>query len=75
MTCQHRIGPISLCSLSVVPGTDRCERHSETRLPDDLLDEIEDFLDDHSDAEYVDGVPKGNKAMRLLGELRRVRGE
>lgn len=41
----------------------------------DLLDEIEEFLDSYADAEYVDGVPHGNRAMSLLSELRRARGK
>jgi len=41
----------------------------------DLLDEIDEFLDNYADAEYVDGVPHGNQAMSLLTALRRARGQ
>jgi hypothetical protein len=46
---------------------------STDRLPIDidLLDEIQDYLDNHSDAEYVDGIPRCNQAMSLLSELQR----
>ena len=42
-------------------------------IPDFLLDEIEEYLDDHQDV--IDGQdgPRPNKAMVLLGELRRHR--
>jgi hypothetical protein len=45
------------------------------RIDADLLEEIEEYLDDHSDAEYVDGIPRGNKAMKLLSELRQEMGK
>ena len=32
MTCQHPIGPVSLCSLRVLPGTDRCQNHTNCLL-------------------------------------------
>ena len=45
-------------------------------IDSDLLDEIEEFLDNHSDV--VDGSygePAPNKAMSLLSALRRARGK
>lgn len=44
-------------------------------ISSDLLDEIEDFLDDHADAEYIDGTPRGNRAMILLNELQNERAK
>ena len=31
----------------------------------DLLHEVVEFLDDYTDAEYEEGIPRGNRAMNL----------
>lgn len=38
-------------------------------IDEDLAWELVEFLDDHSDAEYIDGQPSGNRAMSLLMSL------
>lgn len=43
-------------------------------LDEEWFDEVEDFLDDYSDAEIIDGTTHPNKAMRLLYQLREVMG-
>jgi hypothetical protein len=35
----------------------------------EVLEAIREELDNRSDAEYVEGVPRGNWAMKLLGEV------
>lgn len=42
-------------------------------LDADWFDEVEDPLDDYSDAEIIDGTTHPNKAMRLLCQLRETR--
>jgi hypothetical protein len=44
------------------------------RLDGDWFDEVEDFLDDYSDAEIIDGQTHPNKPMRLLCQLREAAG-
>jgi hypothetical protein len=44
------------------------------KLEPDWFDQIEDMLDDYSDAEIIDGTTHPNKAMRLLCELREAMG-
>lgn len=41
--------------------------------PDDLLDRLEEYLDDHSDVIDGDGGPIANTAIRLLDDLQRWR--
>ena len=36
----------------------------------ELLDDIDEFLDDHSDVVDSENGPRANKAMRLLARLR-----
>jgi hypothetical protein len=45
---------------------------AQTEL-DDVLDEIEEYLDDYSDADCDGGVFIPNKPMRLLMELKMAR--
>jgi flagellar biosynthesis/type III secretory pathway protein FliH len=35
----------------------------------DILNEVSDFLDNYTDAEYVDGRPVGNRAMNLKASV------
>jgi hypothetical protein len=35
----------------------------------DLLSEVSDFLDNYTDAEYIDGRPVGNRAMNLKSSI------
>jgi hypothetical protein len=35
----------------------------------DILSEVSDFLDNYTDAEYVDGRPVGNRAMNLKSSI------
>ncbi len=42
-------------------------------LAADWFDQVEDLLDDYSDAEIIDGTTHPNKAMRLLCQLRDAR--
>lgn len=51
------------------------ENLRERLISADLLEEIDAYLDDRADAEYVDGVPRGNEAMRLMCDLRREMGK
>lgn len=39
----------------------------------DVLNECIEYLDDYSDAEYVDGRPVGNRAMSLMGRVEEAR--
>ena len=35
----------------------------------DILSEVSDFLDNYTDAEYIDGRPVGNRAMNLKASI------
>lgn len=40
----------------------------KTRIQD-ILCEVSDFLDNYTDAEYIDGRPVGNRAMNLKASI------
>lgn len=40
-----------------------------THAVSDILCEVSDFLDNYTDAEYIDGRPVGNRAMNLKASI------